>query len=147
MSLKPIGLKLKIYPLSDSSMMKSGLIIQPDSVKARMKTDHGIIVGIGPNVPDGLFTIGDHICYPSYAGDKLTLHDEGTFIFLLHTAVSAKIVNGSNPIVSVRKMKEIIHKRFSELVVKNDNLAYLIDLERDLIDRLNSITISEGFEE
>ena len=76
MNFKPLGDRLLVKTLEESTTTASGIII-PDSAKE--KPNHAEVIAIGSEVED--VTVGNTVVYGKYSGTELTL--DGTEYIVL----------------------------------------------------------------
>lgn len=146
--LKPLGIKLAIHPIEDPSQTPSGLIHIPDSAKQR--TDQGIIIAIGSEVTESL-SIGDHVFFNSYSGDKIVLEDDNTIIYVIPETHIIGVYNDSGvSLFDSATLVRLIQERSGELVLKcgNDRQAIVATEKalQDIIDRIETFAQAEGLE-
>lgn len=86
MALLPYENKVLIIPIRDPDKSKGGLWI-PEEAKERV--DQGIVYAIGPKCE--IVQAGDHVTFPGYSGQLISVEDEGTFLIMRETEIVAKI--------------------------------------------------------
>jgi co-chaperonin GroES (HSP10) len=137
-----IGNDVIVHPIEPEE--KIGLIHVPKTVRRRV--NQGIITDIGPLVSEELET-GDHVMFSGYSGDKLTFADGGTFYVVPEAYVIAKVTNSEVILMDSNTVKRIIQDRFGELYTKFGHRTPVFEeIEQSLLDRVDSITMVEGFE-
>lgn len=148
--VKPIRNDVLVHPIDDPDRT-SGKIHVPDSVKRSRRTKQGIAVSLGPDC-HGDISPGDHVLFNPYSGDKVALQTGGIFYFVPESHIVCVIQESDVVLMDTETMKRIISERFGELMSKFQGDEYseegrrLYSIEASLIDRIDSITIAEGFE-
>lgn len=80
--------RVAIRPLSDPD--KIGSIYIPETAKRR--SDQGIVIYRGPNVEE--IKVGDHVLFPAYSGNKVTVVGEGMYIIMPESEIVAVLGEG-----------------------------------------------------
>ena len=142
--LVPLGNDVILHPIERTKKIGSIYIPNPE----RTKVNQGIVVAMGPKVKEDL-GLGDHVLFNGYSGDQVTLAESGKFYVIPDTHIVAKMEETEVRIVTTEAVKELIKARIGELRSKNTHFfaAKLVarDIESDLLDRLESLPIAEGF--
>lgn len=143
---KPIALKdnIVVHPIGEKSV--TGMIHIPNAY--RKKINNGIVVSKGPDVSADI-SIGDHVGFGAYDGKQVTL-ENGQFYILNEDSIACKYLPGDVKLIDTETMKRLINERITEMKSKDWMKAkenqILSELEESLIDRIDTITIAEGFE-
>jgi len=133
-------------PLDDPE--KIGRIWIPDTAKQRI--DQGVVVYKGPEVKD--VKIGDHVFFGGYAGTRVSIEGEGTFIILVEDQCLAVLLSDDrDPILPLSEVLRIIEKGRGEALIKHshpiDNTTTTIEVTADIIKGLfESLFFSEGMD-
>ncbi len=137
-----IGNDVIVHPIYPDE--KIGSIFIPDSVRRRV--NQGIVTDLGPDVRENLET-SDHVMFNGYSGDKLTFADGGEFYVVPEPFIIAKVVNSDVILMDTITVKRLIQARFGELyVIYGFEMPMLKEIEQSLLERIESITMAEGFE-
>jgi len=139
----PLGRDVIIHPIEREA--KVGRIYLTDKSRLDKRTNQGIIVAKGPLVSDDIDT-ADHVFFNGYTGDQITFEDGGQFFVVPEEFLICKIEHSSVVLMSTETVKRIIQERFGELHSQGVDNHSLTELEQSLLDRIESITIAEGFE-
>jgi co-chaperonin GroES (HSP10) len=145
--LDPIGDDVIIHPFEHSA--KIGSLYVPDTAKRRV--NQGIIIAKGPLVSNDVDT-ADHVFFNGYTGDKVVLGNGGEFFVVPESHLICKLRHSSVVLMDTKTVKRIIQERFGELQSKEisiDRLTpqkFLKILETSLLDRIDTISIAEGWE-
>jgi len=139
--LTPIGDDCIIHPIDPPS--KVGSIWLSDKSRLEKRTNQGIVIAKGPLVSDDLNT-ADHVFFNGYTGDKLAFEEHGEFFVIPESHIICKIEPSNVVLMDTETVKRIIQERFGELRSMKD--LRIDAIERDLLDRIDSITIAEGYE-
>ena len=142
----PLGNDVIIHPFEYPA--KIGLIFVPDPSKKRV--NQGIIIAKGPLVSDDVDT-ADHVFFSGYTGDKIVLEGSGEFFVIPESHLICKVEGSNVRLMDTETVKRIIQERFGEIRsmnIEGDNnfLDYVDDWEESLLDRIDTITIAEGWE-
>lgn len=134
-----------LHPIEQPSMSKGGLH-KPDAWKH--KPVKGIVITKGPNCKYKEITHGDVVLVSAYAGEKVTLEDEGIFWLVQEDDIAAKLLAEPKiKLVDTETLKRIIDEVAGEYFQKNkDVIGYVNDYIGDLEARLNDLTQNEGME-
>ena len=145
----PIGNDCIIHPFKYPE--KIGLLHVPDRSKKR--TNQGIIIAKGPLVSDDLDT-ADHVFFNGYTGDQIAIEGGGRFFVIPEPHIICRVRNSKVVLMDTVTVKRIIGERFGEL---HSSVSYsfasgskiivtLEDIEQSLLDRIESITVAEGWD-
>jgi len=135
----PIGDDVIIHPFDQPT--KIGSLYVPDTAKRRV--NQGIIVSKGPLVSDDVDT-ADHVFFNGYTGDKIVFEQGGEFFVVPESHLICKVRNSKVVLMDTETVKRVIQERFGEIKkFKNGTLDWV---EKDLLDRIDTITIAEGYE-
>ena len=146
----PIGNDCIIHPFKYPE--KIGSFYVPDRSKKR--TNQGIIIAKGPLVSDDLDT-ADHVFFNGYTGDQIAIEGGGRFFVIPESHIICRVRNSKVVLMDTVTVKRIIGERFGELTSRTNFNEFLLegrdkeflkDIEKDLIDRIDSITVAEGWE-
>jgi len=141
----PLGDDVIIHPIKYPE--KIGHLYVPDRSKKR--TNQGIIIAKGPLVSDDVDT-ADHVFFNGYTGDTIVLEDSGKFFVIPESHLICRVRNSKVVIIDTQTVKRIIQERFGELrstvVSIDDSDMFLDHAEQSLLDRIDSISIAEGWE-
>ena len=142
--LVPLGNDVILHPIERPKKIGNIYIPNPE----RTKVNQGIVVAMGPKVKEDL-DLGDHVLFNGYSGDQVTLVDSGKFYVIPDSHIVAKLEETKVRIVTTEAVKELIKARVGELRSKNSHFfaakRVSIDIESDLLDRLDSLPLAEGF--
>lgn len=145
--LKPLGDDLLIHPIEDSAMTESGRLYIPDQAKQRV--DQGIVVAKGPLVTEEI-EIADHVIFSGYSGDKVSVGGSGIFFVIPQQFIVAIITDSSVVLFDSLTIRRILDERQGEAYQKWSGDSKATDIVRgifrDVKDRLDTFTRSEGFE-
>lgn len=143
--LLPIGDDVIIHPFEYPE--KIGSLYVPDNTKQRV--NQGIIIAKGPLVSNDLDT-ADHVFFSGYTGDQIVLEESGKFFVIPEPHIICKVRRSSVVLMDTETIKRIIGERFGELASMTNTSQspqeFLDDVERTLLDRIDTINIAEGFE-
>jgi len=140
--LEAIGNDCIIHPFDAPE--KIGSLYVPDQSKRRV--NQGIIIAKGPLVTDDVDT-GDHVFFSGYTGDKIALESSGEFYVIPESHLICKVRNSSVVLMDTETVKRIIGERFGELIVRDVHPQMsLEEIQKSLLDRIDTITIAEGWE-
>jgi len=139
--LLPIGDDVIIHPLDRAT--KVGSIYLTDKSRLEKRTNQGIIIAKGPLVSNDLDT-ADHVFFNGYSGDKLAFKDHGEFFVVPESHIICKVQNSTVVLMDTETVKRVIQERFGELKVHKN--ATLDHIEQSLLDRIDTITVAEGWE-
>ncbi|MEE8113071.1 MAG: co-chaperone GroES [Nitrososphaerales archaeon] len=147
--LRPIGNDVLIHPFEYPA--KIGRIYVPDRSKKRV--NQGIVIAKGPACQDDDVEVTDQVFFSGYTGDQISSEEFGKIFVVPETHIIA-VVNPDNPIrlMDSETVKRIISERFGELRTKYEGegaYIYHEDLdkvERNLLDRIDTLTIAEDWE-
>jgi len=141
----PLGNDVIIHPIKYPE--KIGRIYVPDRSKKR--TNQGIIIAKGPLVSDDVDT-ADHVFFNGYTGDTIIIEDSSKFFVIPESHLICRVRNSKVVIMDTQTVKRIISERFGELrstvVSIDDSETFLNYVEQDLLDRIVSIAVAEGWE-
>ena len=144
--LIPVGRDVIIHPIERPS--KIGMIHVPDSVRRRV--NQGIVIAKGKDCKFDEIETSDHVMFNGYTGDKITLVDGGIFYAVPEQFIVGKVKNSNVVLMDTETVKRIITERLGEITgiegIEGITISTLIELEKDLLERIDSITIAEGFE-
>ena len=143
--LTPIGDDCIIHPFEYPT--KIGSIWVPD--RTRKRANQGIIIAKGPLVSDDLDT-ADHVFFNGYTGDQLAFEDHGKFFVIPESHIICKVNKSTVVLMDTETVKRIIQERMGELTSqwisgKIDTLT-IAEVEKSLLDRIDTITIAEDWE-
>jgi co-chaperonin GroES (HSP10) len=151
--LIPIGDDVIIHPFEeDIRGSKIGSLYVPDQAKRRI--NQGIIISKGPLV-SGDVSIGDHVMFSGYTGDTVSFIDGGTYFVVPESHLLVIVEESDVVLMDTRTVKRIIQERFGELramqrtveaSIGKDWFILTNEIEESLLDRIDSITVAEGFE-
>ena len=102
MALTMLFDRIAVAPLEDPE--KIGSIIIPDIAKQRI--DQGIIIFKGPEVKE--LKIGWHVLFSGYAGTKMSVYGEGTFIIMPEDAVAAVVSESEDWVFTGRTLEKAV---------------------------------------
>jgi len=143
--LRPIGDDVIIHPFEYPE--KFGSLYVPNPSKKRV--NQGIIIAKGPLVSEDLDTT-DHVFFNGYTGDKIALESSGEFFVIPESHIICKVERSDVVLMDTETVKRIIGERFGELAsITNTSQSpqeFLDDVEKTLIERIESITVEEGWE-
>ena len=148
MKLKSLGDDCIIHPLDNPE--KFGMIHLPEREK-REVINQGIVVAKGPLVTSELET-ADHVLFNGYSGDKVSLASGGIFFVIPEAFIIAKMTESKVVLMDTLMMERIIQQRFGELRLMNHGNPdesvelFLRDVEASLLERMDAVTMAEGFE-
>lgn len=150
MKLQPVRSDVIIHPI-DHAPMSSGGIIHTAEAQRKRKINQGVVVAIGPLVPDDIgITTADHVLFNAYSGDKIVLASGGEFIVIPYHHILAKLSGSDVVLVDTVTMERLVNERKHELLQKySDDIAgtkMVREVCEALMDRVASISLSEGFE-
>jgi len=139
----PIGNDCIIHPFEYPA--KIGSLYVPDRSKKRV--NQGIIIAKGPLVSNDVDT-ADHVFFNGYTGDKLVFEDGGEFFVIPEPHLICKVINSKVVIMDTVTVKRIISERFGELYTQHPDIGMdeLHSIQKDLLDRIDSIAVAEGWE-
>jgi len=146
----PLGNDVIIHPFEYPA--KIGLIFVPDPSKKRV--NQGIIIAKGPLVSDDVDT-ADHVFFSGYTGDKIVLEGSGEFFVIPESHLICKVEESSVKLMDTETVKRIIQEgfgevssqtKFQEFLLEERDRDFLKDIETSLLDRIDTITIAEGWE-
>jgi len=139
----PIGNDCIIHPFKYPE--KIGRLHVPDRSKKR--TNQGIIIAKGPLVSDDLDT-ADHVFFNGYTGDTIMVESSGRFFVIPESHIICRVRNSKVVLMDTETVKRIIGERFGELRSKYDysGCDEIDNIESSLLDRIESITVAEGWE-
>ena len=137
--LVPLGNDVILHPIERTKKIGSIYIPNPE----RTKVNQGIVVAMGPKVKEDL-GLGDHVLFNGYSGDQITLAESGKFYVIPDTHIVAKMEQTEVRIVTTEAVKELIVARIGEMKGSCTGATWNY-IERDLLDRLESLPIAEGF--
>ncbi len=146
----PIGDDVIIRPFEYSA--KIGSLYAPDQAKRRV--NQGIVIAKGPLVSDDIDT-ADHVFFSGYTGDKIALEESGEFFVIPESHLICKVLNSTVVLMDTETVKRIIQERFGELRSMPPDTRVEIDprdhdplgdIESSLLDRIDTISIAEGWE-
>jgi len=145
----PIGNDCILHPFKYPE--KIGSLHVPDRSKKR--TNQGIIIAKGPLVSDDLDT-ADHVFFNGYTGDQIAIEGGGRFFVIPESHIICKVRNSSVVLMDTVTVKRIIEERFGEMRSINNALwvgdqtseSVYDEIETSLLDRIDSITVAEGWE-
>lgn len=148
MKLQPLGSDVMIHAIESPSITEGGIYV-PET--ARKLTNQGIILKLGPRVGDTDLTPGDHVCFNAHSGNQVAVRDGGIFYFIPIDLIVAKFDNSETPVILTDTMsvKRVISERIGEM--KTDGYIEMVfsgildQIEQDLHDRIDQITLAEGF--
>jgi len=146
--LRPIGNDVLIHPFEYPA--KIGLMYVPDQSKKRV--NQGIIIAKGPACKDDDVEIADQVFFSGYTGDQIASEEFGKIFVIPETHIMA-VVNLDKPVrlMDSETVKRIIQERMGEIFLKqmtsNKTVIKLFEtIERDLLDRIDTLTIAEDWE-
>lgn len=141
----PLGDDVIIHPFEYPARI--GRIYVPDPSKRRV--NQGIIVAKGPLVSDDVDT-ADHVFFSGYTGDKIVFKEGGEFFVVPESHLICKVRNSKVVLMDTETVKRIIQERFGEIRTIETEVSIIrstIDeIETSLLDRIDTITIAEGWE-
>ena len=149
MKLRPIGNDVIIHPIDNPQMSEGGIHL-PEREK-RDVINQGFIIAKGPAVREEL-EIADHVLFNGYTGDKVSLRSGGIFFVIPEDFIVAVMTGSGVVLLDTKMMKRIILERFGELHLMNEGNPdesvglFLDSVQMDLIERIDAITMAEGFE-
>ncbi len=138
----PLRADVLVHPFDKPILSQGGIYMAPQE-QIKHKSKNGIVVALGPACSDDL-SIGDHVCFNGYSGDKVTTPN-GIFLLIPEALIEAKIENSDVKLFDSETVKRLIDERVGEIQLKDPRL-YLTDLRNSLFERLDSFTYSEGYE-
>lgn len=142
MSLIPMREKVYVLPLEDRQ--KVGSLYIPE--QARQKCDQGIVMYVGPDVPD--IKVGDHIAFSGYTGTRLedigealdvppyrlAIEGEITLITMNYRYIMAILGEESEPLFPLSLINEFLDKARGDVIVQGVDP---IDVHR-VVERLRT---------
>ena len=136
--------KVILRPIEEPSITPGGIIV-PD--RAKKKVNQGIVISIGSLLPKDEIEIGDHVLFNAFSGNKVVL-ESGTFIILSYASIECVLEESGARLIDTETVKRVIRERVSEIRTKwlEGDAHTLNKIERDIIDRIDNIHISEGLE-
>ncbi len=139
----PIGDDVIIHPFEYPD--KIGSLYVPDQSKKRV--NQGIIIAKGPLVSNDVDT-SDHVFFNGYTGDKIAFESSGEFHVVPESHLICKVRNSKVVIMDTETVKRVISERFGELYPQfgASMLITLSGIEKSLLDRIDTISIAEGWE-
>ena len=141
----PLGNDVIIHPIKYPE--KIGHLYVP--IPSKKRTNQGIIIAKGPLVSDDVDT-ADHVFFNGYTGDTIIIEDSSKFFVIPESHLICRVRNSKVVIMDTETVKRIITERFGELrsvvVSIDDAETFLNHVEQDLLDRIGSIAVSEGWE-
>ena len=137
--LVPLGNDVILHPIERTKKIGSIYIPNPE----KTKVNQGIIVAMGPKAKEDL-DLGDHVLFNGYSGDMITLAESGKFYVIPDSHIVAKMEQTEVRIVTTEAVKELIVARIGEMKGSCTGATWNY-IERDLLDRLESLPIAEGF--
>lgn len=103
------GDRVAVLPMDDPD--KIGSLWIPETAKQRI--DQGIVVYKGPEVKDVF--IGNHVFFGGYAGTKVSIEGEGTFVILSEDQIQCVLVSDDkDPILPLSEVLRLIDKAGGE---------------------------------
>ena len=142
--LVPLGSDVILHPIERTKKIGSIYIPNPE----RTKVNQGIVVAMGPKVKEDL-GLGDHVLFNGYSGDQVTLVESGKFYVIPDSHIVAKMEDTKVRIITTEAVKELVRARIGELRSQDTHFigAKLMarDIESDLLERLETLPIAEGF--
>lgn len=75
MSLKPLGDRIVVKPVTQEEVTKSGIVL-PDTVE-KEKKEQGVVeaIGDGEKIKKLNLKVGDKVIFGKYAGDEVEIED------------------------------------------------------------------------
>jgi len=146
--LIPIGNDVILHPIEPESKIGSLYVLDP----SKKRVNQGIVIAKGPACEYDDIRVADHVLFNGYTGDKIAIDEMGVFFAVPETHLVAKIEHSGVVLMDTETVKRIIQERFGELKTRYEGEpAYIyhedIDtVEKDLLDRIDTITIAEGWE-
>ncbi len=148
--LRPIRNDVLVHPFDKPS--KIGSIHVPDQEQRRHRTNNGIVVSLGPLCSDDL-SIGDHVLFNGYSGDKVTV-ENGIFFLVPESHVIGKVLDSKVKLMDSETVKRLISERLGEDLMKLDPQFGVNKVVRNILsqfsdslyERLDSFIQSEGME-
>lgn len=75
MSLKPLGDRIVVKPVTQEEVTKSGIVL-PDTVEKEKKEQGEVIsIGDGEKIKKLNLKVGDKVIFGKYAGDEVEIED------------------------------------------------------------------------
>lgn len=147
MKLAAIGNDCIIHPI-DHAPMSKGLIVTAEAQRKR-RHNQGIVVAKGPLVSDEI-EIADHVLFNGYSGDKIALASGGEFFVIPDDFIVAKFTGSKIVLMDTETVKRLLTERKFEMLQKYDGSEQEIKMLKEIFDslfeRVDSITLAEGFE-
>lgn len=135
-----------LVPIEEPGLTRGGLYV-PDTAKKRI--NNGIVISKGSKTIEDI-KLGDHVLFNGRSGDQITLVESGRFFIVPESHILAKLENSTVRVVDLETVKRVIRERFDEIRSRmtSDDNEYIStsEMERDICDRLDSLTISEGLD-
>lgn len=170
--IQPLGRDIVLHPIEQPSMYgkkihvtdafiepktdisAGGLLHLPDAYKKRPVK--GVVIAKGKNCIYDEISIGDVVIVSAYAGEKVTLADEGIFWLVQEDDIAAVIT--AEPkirLVDTETMERIIKEALGQFVQHGNStlteyekglIEGATEFSDNLITRLADLTQNEGFE-
>ena len=144
----PLGDDVLIHPFEYPA--KIGLLYVPD--KSKKRVNQGIVIAKGPACQYDDIETSDHVFFNGYTGDKITF-ENGEYFLVPESHLICKVRNSDVVLMDKETVKRIVQERIGELssihLDHTTGLEYTINLEaieKSLLDRIDTITIAEGWE-
>jgi co-chaperonin GroES (HSP10) len=139
MPLKMLGRDLAIIPIEDPDRI--GHIIIPEEAKQR--ADQGVVKYKGPDVR--FLSVGDHVLFSGYTGEKVSLNDEGVLIVMSEEDVLA-VLGEPEPWILLSRLEDLVHSFIVEHAQKGTVVDDVDAFMMNFLARIKDIPYSEGFE-
>jgi len=131
-----------IHPLKAPEKTAGGLY---KSEAHEKKVTQGIIVAVGSEAANQGFETAQHVVFNPYSGDEISIEDGGWFFVIHWDFVEAILEPSDIQLISTDTVKQLIIARIGEL--KQYKTPPTLDkIEHDLLDRIDSYVVSEGFQ-
>ena len=144
----PLGDDVLIHPFEYPA--KIGLLYVPD--KSKKRVNQGIVIAKGGACRYDDIETSDHVFFNGYTGDKITF-ENGEYFLVPESHLICKVRHSDVVLMDKETVKRVIQERFGEIRTKEwpktlqltpNNFIDL--LEESLLDRIDTITIAEGWE-
>lgn len=104
MAVRPVRDLLYIIPLEDEERTPGGLIVPKEG---RQRTDQGIVKYRGP-LTTGEITVGMHVLFDGWSGNKIIEEDEGALYVMPEDSINGILVDSTEYIMNRSLIKSII---------------------------------------
>lgn len=144
--LRAIGDDLIIHPFEHPP--KIGSLWIPETTKKRV--NQGIVVHKGPLCSDDI-EISDHVLFNGYTGDQVAIETTGKFFVIPESHIIAIVQPSDVVLMDVMTIKRLIQERFGELKSMeitsiSDPDEFMEGIAQSLLDRIDTLSVAEGYE-